>query len=196
MTDLRKKVLIAVPLIAIVIIIVLFSKNTETEQDAEFSQVEADDPSDENGEASEKTDSEMAIVDIKGEVEQPGVYEIGLDKRIDDVLELAGGLTGDADEIAINRAEKVHDEMVIIVPEEGGESIDNEDGNSTSDKIRINQATQEEIETLNGIGPSKAEAIIEYREENGPFEKAEDLLDISGLGEKTLENLMDDILVP
>ena len=63
-------------------------------------------------------------------------------------------------------------------------------------KIRINYATVEEIQSLNGIGPSKAQAIIQYREENGLFQAPEDLLNVSGIGEKTLQNFIDQIQVP
>src|SRR5699024_3531433 len=117
------------------------------------------------------------------------------DKRVDDVLELAGGLTSKANPLSVNRAEKVYDEMVIIIPGEGEEGeITGSSG--TSNKVRLNNATAQELESLNGIGPAKAEAIIQYREENGPFKEVEDLLEISGIGEKTLESFKDDILIP
>lgn len=134
------------------------------------------------------------IIDIKGEVKKPGVYEVDKDLRVNDVILLAGGLTDQADEFAINLAQKLQDEMVIHVPKIGEET----EGSIavTNGKIKINYATQEEIETLNGIGPAKAQAIIQYREENGFFNTIEDLLNVSGIGEKTLENIKDDIQVP
>src|SRR5699024_4350862 len=140
-------------------------------------------------------ENSMAVVDVKGEVAQPGTYEIGLDKRVNDVLQLAGGLTSEADIYSVNRAEKVYDEMVIIVTKEGDES-DTSSKSPDSNRVRINHAKQEESETLNGIGTSKAQAIIQYREENGPFQTEEDLLEVSGIGEKTLENFKDDVLIP
>ncbi|GAB3050664.1 helix-hairpin-helix domain-containing protein [Virgibacillus ainsalahensis] len=147
----------------------------------------------------DNTSGEMiAIVDVKGAVGNPGVYEMDIDSRVNDVIQKAEGFTSDADQSQVNLAQKVQDEMIIIIPEkgemseEGGESINS----NNSDKIRINHATQTEIENLSGIGPSKAQAIIEYRDENGHFQSIEDLLEVSGIGEKTLENLREDIQVP
>lgn len=144
--------------------------------------------------------SDFLMVDIKGEVNKPGVYELALDSRVKDVIELADGFTEDANETQINLAQKVYDEMIIIVTKLSGEGEDDENAPSNStmigDKLRINVATQEEIESLSGIGPSKAQAIIKHREENGPFKAPEDLLQVSGIGEKTLQNFIDQIQVP
>lgn len=116
--------------------------------------------------------------------------------RVNDVIKKAGGFTNDADQSQVNLAQKVQDEMIIFIPSTGG---DIENGGLSVDiasKLRINYASQEEIESLNGIGPSKAKAIIQYREENGLFQNTEDLLNVSGIGETTLENIKDDIQVP
>lgn len=135
------------------------------------------------------------VVDVKGEVNQPGVYEIDHDARVHDVIDLAGGFTETADQIPINLAQKVYDEMTIIVPKIGAEPTT--EGDQTGNgKVRINLATQEEIEALNGIGPAKAQAIIQYREEHGHFQHIDDLLNVSGIGEKTLEGMKDDIQIP
>lgn len=153
----------------------------------------------ENKPAQDMNQSEKVIVDIKGEVNQPGVYEMDASDRIHHVIDEAGGFTEDADQTQVNLAQRVQDEMVILVPKHGvgaALTIDNELAGDSSGKVRINYATKEEIETLNGIGPSKAEAILKYREENGFFQKPEDLLEVSGIGEKTLENFRDQIVVP
>src|SRR5699024_2332444 len=137
------------------------------------------------------------IVDIKGEVIQPGIYELAIDSRINDVIELAGGFSSEADQTHVNLAQKVHDEMLIIVPKLGEVAVtQGVTAGSSSDKVRINYATQKEVETLSGIGPAKAEAIIQYRDEHGLFKSVEDLLNISGIGEKTLEKMKDDIQIP
>lgn len=135
------------------------------------------------------------VVDVKGEVTRPGIYEVTSDSRIHDVIELAGGFSVEADQSHVNLAQKVHDEMMIIVPKIGEESSIT-GISSSSNKVRINYATQDEIETLPGIGPSKAQAIIQYRDEHGFFNSVEDLLNISGIGEKTLENMKEDLQVP
>jgi competence protein ComEA len=148
-------------------------------------------------EETEKLPPTTIIVDIKGEVQEPGVYEVNFEARVNELIELAGGFTRNADPEQINLAQKLHDEMSIIVPKEGGANELEETGMSdTQGKLRLNHATQEEIETLPGIGPAKAQAIIQYREENGLFQDVQDLLNISGIGEKTLESFMDQIQVP
>ncbi|UJL44898.1 helix-hairpin-helix domain-containing protein [Virgibacillus sp. NKC19-16] len=138
----------------------------------------------------------IAIVDVKGAVTTPGVYEMDSQSRVNDVIQTAGGFTEDADQTQVNLAQKVQDEMIIIIPKEGEEANGGGSGSSESGKVKINQATQAEMESLNGIGPSKAQAIIQYRDEHGLFQTEEDLLEISGIGEKTLDNFRDDIQIP
>lgn len=137
------------------------------------------------------------MVDVKGEIRSPGVYEMSADSRVNDVIQKAGGFTDEADQTQVNLAQKVHDEMIIIISKT---AEDTEAGaavlTSDSGKVRINVAEQAEIETLSGIGPSKAQAIIQYREENGLFQTAEELLEISGIGESTLDNIKDDLIIP
>ena len=144
-----------------------------------------------------ETERDQSImVDIKGAVQNPGVYEVQANMRVHDVVQLAGGLTENADVFSINLAERVHDEMTIIVMEKGQEIASNSGGNGTSPKVKVNHATKEELMTLPNIGPSKADAIIQYREENGMFQKPEDLMEVSGIGEKTFEQLKDFIQIP
>lgn len=154
--------------------------------------------SEENHELEEenKTSHSLVVVDVKGEVSKPGIYEVARDARVNDVIQLAGGFTKEANQMHVNLAQIVQDEMVVAVPGMNDELVSEDGGITGSNKVRINYATQEEVETLSGIGPSKAQAIIQYREDHGLFQNAEDLLNISGIGEKTLENLKDDIEVP
>jgi len=141
--------------------------------------------------------TEKIVVDVKGAVKNPGVYEFNDGKRIYDLIKKAGGFLDDADETKVNLAQKLQDEMIIIVPEKG--EINDEVTplqNANDNTVQINYATKEELETLPGIGPSKAQAIIDYREEQGMFKTNEDLLEISGIGEKTLENIEQYIQIP
>ena len=137
------------------------------------------------------------IVDVKGQVRFPGVYEVEEHLRVHDVIQLAGGFLEMANETAINLAQKISDEMVIYVPH-----LDEEINNTSTDawspsqdekKVSLNQATVGELETLPGIGPSKAAAIINYREEFGKFKSIDELTNVSGIGEKTLEKLRDSL---
>ncbi|WP_285395113.1 helix-hairpin-helix domain-containing protein [Lysinibacillus sp. fls2-241-R2A-57] len=152
---------------------------------------------------------QQVFVDIKGAVMYPGVYELQPDQRIIDVVQLAGGYTQDADTQLINHAQKVQDEMVIYIPVKG-EKLDEitsniltmpTSGTSQGDngmkdqKVNLNKADEATLTTLTGIGPSKAQSIISYREENGDFKTIEDLKKVSGIGEKTFEKLKDFITV-
>lgn len=139
---------------------------------------------------------EYAIVDVKGQVNDPGVYEVALTSRVDDVITLAGGFTEEADDTQVNKAQKIHDEMVIYVPAVDDQYQADHAVNGADDLIRINYATTDEITELPGIGPSKADAIIQYREENGPFTNVDELLHVSGIGEKTLEQIKQYIQIP
>ncbi|WP_338470316.1 helix-hairpin-helix domain-containing protein [Niallia sp. XMNu-256] len=143
---------------------------------------------------------EKIVVDVKGAVHSPGVYECQPGDRVKDVIERAGGLLEHADQNSINLAMKLEDEMVLYFPVVGEEIIDVTNGRGIGvekgdGKININKASQSELQTLTGIGPSKADAIIEFREQNGPFKAIEDLKKISGIGEKTFEKLKDEISI-
>lgn len=123
------------------------------------------------------------IVDIKGEVNNPGVYSLTTSDRLIDLINLAGGFTEEADQLRINLATKLTDEMVIVVPK-----IKNNDDNEQS-KISINTATKDELMSLPGIGAVKAEAIINFREENDGFKTLEELLLVSGIGDVTFNEI-------
>lgn len=137
------------------------------------------------------------IVDVKGQVKFPGVYEVEEHLRVHDVIQLAGGFLEMANETAINLAQKISDEMVIYVPhldEEINDTLtDTWSPSQDEKKVSLNQATAGELETLPGIGPSKAAAIIKYREEVGKFKSIDELTNVSGIGEKTLEKLRDSL---
>ena len=140
-------------------------------------------------------------VDIKGEVLRPGVYEFSCESRMQEVIKKAGGFTEEADETKINLAQKISDQMQIIVPnlhskQEGGVTEGNSEKGNTSNTtpsnskqgtVNINIATLEELQTIKGIGKKKAEAILQYRKEHGAFRTKEDLLQVKGIGKKALE---------
>lgn len=139
----------------------------------------------------------IIIVDVKGAVKNPGVYEATSEERVNDIILKAGGLLDSADQKAVNLALKVKDEMVIYVPAKG--EVKSEElitilpskESNPEGKININTADETELQTLTGIGSSKATAIIEYRETNGSFKSIEDLKSVSGIGDKTFEKLKD-----
>lgn len=148
------------------------------------------------------------MVDIKGQIKKPGVYQSNQGERVIDVINRAGGLTDKADESQINFAAHVQDEMVITIPLKGQinnnppvltgspvQTASASSSGSTTNKINLNRADESELQNLPGIGPSKATAIISYRNENGPFQTIDDLKKISGIGDKVFEKLKDSIIV-
>lgn len=152
---------------------------------------------------------QQVLVDVKGAVLYPGVYSLNAEQRIVDVVQLAGGYTKDADTRLINHAQKVQDEMVIYIPMKG-EQLDEvtsgfvakptagsstSSGSASDGKVNLNTADEAALTTLSGIGPSKAQSILAFREENGGFQTIEDLKKVTGIGDKTYEKLKDAISV-
>lgn len=148
--------------------------------------------------------SETIKVHIAGEINKEGVYEVNNGDRLDDLVKRAGGLTKDANSKEINLAMKLKDQMKTYIPsiydfeDETSSTNDNlliSDKPSTEiEKININKASKEELMTLPNIGEKRANAIIEYRE-NSPFEKIEDIKNVTGIGEKFYQSLKDLITV-
>ncbi|WP_425133794.1 helix-hairpin-helix domain-containing protein [Enterococcus faecium] len=142
----------------------------------------------------------VMYTDIKGSVKEPGIYSFSSEERVYDVLKRAGGLLEEADSNRINFSAKIEDQQVLYIPAVGEELpeyldqlVSPEGKQSTADsepsKININTASPSELQQIPGIGSVKAQEIIRFREENGSFQKVEDLQEISGIGEKTVEKL-------
>lgn len=153
--------------------------------------------------------STAIMVDVKGAVKKPGVYQLSADSRVMDAITVAGGYLEKADSRLINHAQKLVDEMVIYIPLKG-EVMEQEvmqslvtapaqvQGSSSSDssgKVNLNTADEAALMTLPGIGPAKAKAILDYRQQNGSFKVIEDLKSVTGIGDKTFERLADLITV-
>lgn len=154
---------------------------------------------------------------ICGAVQNPGVYYVTSTAIVNDVIKLSGGLTDEADEMAINLARRIEPYQKIIVPKIGEEidkledsyenrerveiiedasksKIENDNNLATYVKqetglVNINTATKEQLMTLNGIGAVKAQAVIDYRQEKGGFHSIDEMMQISGIGEKTFEKI-------
>jgi competence protein ComEA len=138
------------------------------------------------------------IVDVAGAVRRPGVYEFGEGDRVIDAIERAGGAMPKADLSLLNLAAPLADGTQILVPKEGltvsGAPVGTAPG-STGGLININTASAVELEALSGIGEVLAATIVEYRTQNGPFAAVDDLLDVSGIGPATLEEIRDQVTV-
>lgn len=140
------------------------------------------------------------LVDVKGAVKHPGVYSLTEGDRLIDAVDAAGGYLADADTRLLNHAMKLADEDIIYVPVDGEEVPNFErphSGQASAEpqKVNINTASEAELQTLSGIGPSKANAIVQYRTDFGAFQKIEDLMEVSGIGSKTFEKLESQITV-
>ena len=148
------------------------------------------------------TVSTVIYVDVKGEVHHPGVYRMKAENRVKDLIEAAGGFTPLADDQKLNLAQLLGDQMVIVVPKKG-EEVNSELAQAPTSqkkevgkevKVNINTATVEELKTLKGIGEKKAEAIIEYRKQNGSFKNKEELMKVRGIGKKLYESFQERVI--
>lgn len=200
----------AVLLVSMVMYFLFMDKSSQVESDIPLPPVPDEEGLPETGEGlvEEKDDQEdepaEIVVDVKGAVKQPGIYHLPPDARVYEAIAAAGGATDEADETQLNLADFLTDGMAVIVPAKGDDPSERlsmtggaagGSGGGTSGKVNVNRATEEELQTLTGIGPAKAAAIIRDREENGPFKSVDDLTRVSGIGEKTLDNLRDDVTV-
>jgi len=145
----------------------------------------------------------ILVVDVKGAVVRPGVYTLQEGDRLIDAINAAGGYRPEADSRMLNHAMKLSDEFLVYVPVEGEEVPVGEtnlvvgaaDTQAKDGTVNINTADESQLMTISGIGPSKASAIIKYRDEHGPFTATESLMKISGIGKKTFEKLENQITV-
>lgn len=178
-----KIILFGVTLFFVILISIVFTVNNINEDDTDIVK---------NNELEKEDTIETSYyyIDIKGEVKNPGVYKLKKGKRVIDALNLAGGITGNADTTNINLSKKITDEMCIIISSKN--DILNENNLSKKNsKVSINTGSVDDLKSLSGIGESKAQAIIDYREENGLFSQIEDIKNVSGIGESLYEKIKD-----
>ena len=190
----RSKILIMAVILLIVIPYFLFMRSEDV--------VIEDDLIKEEALEVKELKTDQVTIDIKGEVNSPGCYKIDSDKRVIDVIELAGGLKETASTDDINLSSKVYDEMVIVIKKKEEVSAVIESSNKStitssqtinkpSGKVSINTAGIDELITLNGIKEARAKKIIEYRESNGPFKSIEEIKNVSGIGEGIFAKIKD-----
>lgn len=219
----RKEIILGVIILIIISIIVgltifYYQKNNKKEKKKEIVEVEETDDLKIKDKAKEELEIEYKV-DIKGAINVPGIYSMKSTSRVIDVINEAGGLTEIADTSVINLSKKIIDEMVIIiytkdqvanfkkVKEEEKvvqDKCNQVDENSLKNdacikteeittKVSINNSTKEQLMTLQGIGESKANDIIKYREENGPFNSIEDIKKVPGIGDNLFAQIKEDI---
>ncbi len=212
--DNKKKIIISIILIILMIILItIYIINTNEKEEIDLNIILLENSEEENVEITNEIHEEEKIaVHIIGEVKKEGIIYLEEGSRVADAIEKAGGETKEADLSKINLAyilqdgEKIYvpnknDELTEYITKENGNNLISE-GNNTSnnlkgenDKVNINTATLNELDSLPGIGPSTAQKIIDYREENGNFKTIEDLQNVKGIGDAKFEEIKDKIIV-
>lgn len=196
----KKNLIIIIGIIVLMGIYWIFNMSTDT-QDISTQDNMLEVAENTNDDNDEEIEEDIIIVHIIGGINKPGIVKLKENSRIEDAIEAAGGLTEDSDITDVNLAYVLEDGIKIRIPtiedkkeknveenyitEDSGKNIIlEEDQESISSSIvNINKATQTELETLPGIGPSLATKIIEYRESNGKFSKKEDIKNVTGIGD-------------
>lgn len=152
-------------------------------------------------ESEPQTESRMICVHVCGSVEEPGVYYLPQGSRVHEAVELAGGLSEDADSQYVNLAKEAEDGSQIYIPSlkevEQGQIGEPEGSREEADDglVNINTATVEELKSLPGIGEVKAKAILSYRERVGTFSSIEDIMNVAGIKANSFEQIRDLIKV-
>ncbi|CYX34534.1 helix-hairpin-helix domain-containing protein [Streptococcus suis] len=181
----------------------IFSQPAKSDQTGltDFPQTAQTSSSQEQTEETSTEESEelsQLTVDVKGAVAKPGLYTLEADARVNDAVEAAGGLTSRADPKSINLAQKLSDEAVVYVASKDenisvvtsttvSSAMPQEEKNTSL--VNLNTATEADLQTISGIGAKRATDIIAYREANGGFKSVDDLNNVSGIGDKTMESI-------
>lgn len=197
-------------IVAIIVMFFIYQRagsNEFIEKDEEILLVQNTSSSNQVNVSDKEEAEEIIIVHIAGAVKSPGVVRLKQGSRMEDAIEMAGGLTEDSDISNVNLAYVLDDGVKIVIPEKGSNQEVNEIINSDigenvileSDSkrevktslVNINKASQSELESLSGVGSSLASKIIEYRNSNGKFSNIEDIKKVSGIGDSKYEAIKD-----
>ncbi|HEL1737889.1 TPA: helix-hairpin-helix domain-containing protein [Streptococcus suis] len=196
---------IALPAVAglLMATFLIFSQPAKSDQTGltDFPQTAQTSSSQEQTEETSTEESEelsQLVVDVKGAVVKPGLYTLEAGARVNDAVEAAGGLTSQADPKSINLAQKLSDEVVVYVASKDenisvvastttSSAMSQEEKNTSL--VNLNTATEADLQTISGIGGKRAADIIAYREANGGFKSVDDLNNVSGIGDKTMESI-------
>lgn len=213
--DKKQKIILGI-LVAIVIGSICYYVYAKEDNSNIQLEVENGIKTEKQSETQEEYSDDRILVHVSGAVNKEGVVELKVDSRISDAIEKAGGIREDASIEDINLAYKLEDGMKVHIPtKQEKENDNNEDTDEKeeniekymtssndisnkeekSSKVNINTATQAQLETLPGIGPSTATKIIVYRKEKGKFNKVEEIKEVSGIGESKYNKIKDFIFI-
>lgn len=196
-----KKQIILLGIVVLILLGCTACKSTSyLEKQSDLSSEDTSEDATDSADTTEETEKKTEIyVQISGAVADPGVYTFPADSRVYELIEAAGGLLPEAYDVSLNQAERLSDGQKIHVytKEEAAEGLEpTEESSSTSDgKVNINTASTEELTSLKGIGQTRAESIVAYRQEHGAFAAVEDLKAVSGIGDATYQKIADAITV-
>jgi competence protein ComEA len=132
---------------------------------------------------------ERVVVAVAGEVRRPGIVRVRAGARIDVAIRRAGGLTRHGDPTAVNLAARLQDGQQIVIPRRGAAAAAGGSAAAADAPISLAGATVEQLDTIDGIGPTLAQRIVDYRTENGGFSSLEELQEVDGIGEARFETL-------
>jgi competence protein ComEA len=154
------------------------------------------------------TPTRLLVVDVAGEVRRPGVYRVPAGARVDSAVQQAGGITKHGEGTAVNLAMPLHDGQQVVVPRRGavaaaggagsaaaggtasgGAASGGTPGSVPAQPISLSTATVEQLDTLDGIGPTLAGRIVQYRDAHGGFRSVDELRQVDGIGDKRFESL-------
>lgn len=207
-----KYALMALPVvIALIVVFLIFCDNQADEKDVGVLLISSSQTTTKRLSPTKKESKEnnQIYVDISGAISHPGVYCLSKNDRLFTLIQKAGGLTENAAVNTVNQSIKLEDQqkIVILTQEEAKNTQAENTSLSVSDssiskkdnddqaKININQADLSQLQQLSGIGAKKAQAIIDYRTENGDFKSIDELGKVNGIGEKTVEKLKNSITI-
>lgn len=140
-------------------------------------------------------------VDVKGAVQKPGVYYFKRGSRVQEALRAAGGALPNAAMKDVNLAKELTDQQIIYIPTTGEQPAGQNTGGAGSTDatgkapVNLNTATKEQLCQITGIGDKKADLILEYRQQHGQFKNVDELMQVSGFGEKTVAKIKDEVAV-
>lgn len=216
LTSKQKKIFIIIVCIVVIIAVYFIYKNTGNNvyvnNEEEFLNLSNVNNKENNEVVSKEiSDEDKIIIHVDGEVQSPGVVTLKDGSRLEDAIKLSGGLTDYADISKVNLAYVLEDGMKIVIPKKDslenltniistdlgdGIIVEEESKNDKKNKvININKASQSELESLSGVGPSLANKIIEYRKNKGKFSSIEEIKNVTGIGNTKYEAIKNYICV-
>ena len=214
LTNNQKKIIFIIGIVITIIVMFFIYKKADKKEIINMDDeilVMANSTSSDNAKKEGDDMEDIIVVHVSGAIKSPGVVKLKQGARIEDAIEKAGGLKDNADISNVNLAYVLEDGVKIIIPEKGddGQTVDivsssvgdeiilkfNSNEEEKKTKVNINKASQSDLESLSGVGPSLASKIIDYRNNNGKFSNIEDIKNVSGIGDNKFEAIKDYICI-